>query len=139
VALVTKLAPQRSQLQRCETLPSLRSAEASGATIGSEQDSHLGKSRARGQKLTCDRTFSADCNMKPPYPPGTQIASRCRIFSTSAQFPTARSLMEISTALILGRGADLLIVRADRKEPLVVIPLRLAAEVAAGAEHSLPR
>ena len=42
--------------------------------------------------------------------------------------------MEISTALILGRGADLLIVRADRKEPL-----RLAAEVAAEAEHSLPR
>jgi hypothetical protein len=31
-------------------------------------------------------------------------------------------------------GADLLIVRADRKEPLVVVPLRLAAEVAAVAE-----
>jgi hypothetical protein len=27
---------------------------------------------------------------------------------------------------VLGNGADLLIVRADRKEPLVVIPLRLA-------------
>jgi hypothetical protein len=32
-------------------------------------------------------------------------------------------------------GADLLIVRADRKEPLVVLPLRLAAEVAAVAER----
>ena len=31
-------------------------------------------------------------------------------------------------------GNDLLIVRADRREPLVVIPLRLAAEVAAVAE-----
>jgi Holliday junction resolvase len=31
-------------------------------------------------------------------------------------------------------GADLLIVRCDRREPLVVIPLRLAAEVAAVAE-----
>ena len=33
-------------------------------------------------------------------------------------------------------SADLLIVRADRKEPLVVIPLRLAAEVAAKANPS---
>ena len=32
-------------------------------------------------------------------------------------------------------GNDLLIVRADRREPLVVIPLRLAAEVAAVAER----
>jgi hypothetical protein len=31
-------------------------------------------------------------------------------------------------------GRDLLIVRADRKEPLVVLPLRLAAEIAAKAE-----
>jgi hypothetical protein len=31
---------------------------------------------------------------------------------------------------------DLLIVRADRKEPLVVIPLKLAAEIAAKAEGS---
>ena len=31
-------------------------------------------------------------------------------------------------------GADLLIVRADRKEPLFGIPLRLATEVAAVAE-----
>jgi hypothetical protein len=31
-------------------------------------------------------------------------------------------------------GADLLILRADRHEPLVVIPLRLAAEIAAVAE-----
>jgi Holliday junction resolvase len=31
-------------------------------------------------------------------------------------------------------GADLLIVRADRKEPLIVVPLRLATEVAAVAE-----
>src|SRR6516164_3002528 len=103
MALGTKLAPQRSQLQRCETLPSVRSAEASGATIASEQDSHVGKSRARGQKVTCDRTFSADCNMKPPYPPGTRMASRRRIFSTSVQFRTARPLIELSTALILGR------------------------------------
>lgn len=29
---------------------------------------------------------------------------------------------------------DLLIVRADRKEPLVILPLRLAAEIAAKAE-----
>src|SRR3954447_7290253 len=29
---------------------------------------------------------------------------------------------------------DLLIVRADRKEPLVVLPLRLAAEIASAAE-----
>ena len=32
-------------------------------------------------------------------------------------------------------GNDLLIVRADRREPLVVIPLRLAAEIAAVAER----
>jgi Holliday junction resolvase len=32
-------------------------------------------------------------------------------------------------------GADLLIVRSDRHEPLVVLPLRLAAEVAAVAER----
>ena len=32
-------------------------------------------------------------------------------------------------------GADLLIVRADRCEPLVVIPLKLAAEIAAVAER----
>jgi hypothetical protein len=31
-------------------------------------------------------------------------------------------------------GADLLIVRADRSEPLVVLPLRLATEIAAAAE-----
>ena len=31
-------------------------------------------------------------------------------------------------------GADLLIVRADRHEPLVVVPLRFAAEIAAAAE-----
>jgi Holliday junction resolvase len=34
----------------------------------------------------------------------------------------------------LDGGADLLIVRADRCEPLVVIPLRLAAEIALAAE-----
>jgi len=33
---------------------------------------------------------------------------------------------------------DLLIVRADRKEPLVVLPLRLAAEIAAKAEGNKP-
>ena len=33
-------------------------------------------------------------------------------------------------------GRDLLIVRADRSEPLVVIPLKLAAEIAAKAEGS---
>jgi Holliday junction resolvase len=32
------------------------------------------------------------------------------------------------------KGADLLIVRADRREPLLVVPLKLAAEVAAVAE-----
>jgi Holliday junction resolvase len=32
-------------------------------------------------------------------------------------------------------GADLLIVRADRRELLVVVPLRLAAEIAAAAEQ----
>jgi Holliday junction resolvase len=31
-------------------------------------------------------------------------------------------------------GRDLLIVRADRKEPLVVLPLKLAAEIARKAE-----
>jgi Holliday junction resolvase len=31
---------------------------------------------------------------------------------------------------------DLLIVRADRSEPLVIIPLKLAAEIAAAAERS---
>jgi hypothetical protein len=31
-------------------------------------------------------------------------------------------------------GRDLLIVKADRREPLVVVPLRLAAEIAAVAE-----
>lgn len=30
---------------------------------------------------------------------------------------------------------DLLIIRADRSEPLVVLPLRLAAEIAAAAER----
>jgi hypothetical protein len=34
----------------------------------------------------------------------------------------------------LGRR-HLLIVRADRREPLVVLPLRLAAEIAAAAER----
>jgi Holliday junction resolvase len=33
-------------------------------------------------------------------------------------------------------GNDFLIVRADRAEPLVVIPLKLAAEIAAAAEKS---
>jgi Holliday junction resolvase len=33
-------------------------------------------------------------------------------------------------------GADLLMVRSDRREPLVVLPLRLAAEVAAVAESN---
>jgi Holliday junction resolvase len=32
-------------------------------------------------------------------------------------------------------GADLLVVRSDRHEPLVVIPLRLAIEIASAAEH----
>jgi hypothetical protein len=32
------------------------------------------------------------------------------------------------------RGRDILIVRADRSEPLVVLPLKLAAEIAAKAE-----
>ena len=32
-------------------------------------------------------------------------------------------------------GADLLIVRADRSEPLVVLPFRLATEIAAAAEY----
>lgn len=34
-----------------------------------------------------------------------------------------------------GAGADLLIIRADRLEPLVVIPLRLAADIAYAAER----
>jgi Holliday junction resolvase len=33
-------------------------------------------------------------------------------------------------------GRDLLIVKSDRHEPLVVIPLRLAAEIALTAEHA---
>jgi hypothetical protein len=33
-------------------------------------------------------------------------------------------------------GADLLIVKADRLEPLVVLPLKLAAEIAAQAEKN---
>ena len=33
-------------------------------------------------------------------------------------------------------GADFLVVRADRREPLVALPLRLAAEVANAAENS---
>jgi Holliday junction resolvase len=33
-------------------------------------------------------------------------------------------------------GADLLIVRADHREPLVVIPLKLAAEIAMAAERA---
>ena len=33
-------------------------------------------------------------------------------------------------------GRDLLIVRADRREPLVVLPLRLGVEVAKAAEQS---
>ena len=32
-------------------------------------------------------------------------------------------------------GRDLLVVKVDRREPLVVLPLRLAAEIAAAAEH----
>jgi Archaeal holliday junction resolvase (hjc) len=32
-------------------------------------------------------------------------------------------------------GRDVLIIRADRKEPLVVLPLRLAVEIAAAAER----
>jgi hypothetical protein len=33
-------------------------------------------------------------------------------------------------------GADLLIVRADRQEPLVVVPLKLAIEIAKAAEQN---
>ena len=33
-------------------------------------------------------------------------------------------------------GADLLVLKADRREPLVVIPLALAAEIAAMAERN---
>jgi hypothetical protein len=36
-------------------------------------------------------------------------------------------------------GADLLIVRADRSQPLVVIPFRLAIEIAKAAENSNSR
>jgi hypothetical protein len=32
-------------------------------------------------------------------------------------------------------GADVLVIKADRKEPLVCLPLRLAAEIAAAAER----
>jgi hypothetical protein len=32
-------------------------------------------------------------------------------------------------------GADMLVVRADRHEPLLVVPLRFAMEVAAAAEN----
>jgi len=32
-------------------------------------------------------------------------------------------------------GVDLLVVRADRREPLVVLPLRLAIEIASAAER----
>jgi hypothetical protein len=32
-------------------------------------------------------------------------------------------------------GRDLLVVKADRRDPLVVLPLRLAAEIAAAAER----
>jgi Holliday junction resolvase len=35
-------------------------------------------------------------------------------------------------------GADLLIVRADRSEPLVVVPLKLAIEIAKAAEWGRP-
>jgi Holliday junction resolvase len=33
-------------------------------------------------------------------------------------------------------GADLLIVRADRREPLVILPLKFAVEIAAAAERA---
>jgi Holliday junction resolvase len=33
-------------------------------------------------------------------------------------------------------GRDLLVVRADRRQPLVILPLRLAADIAAHAEQS---
>jgi hypothetical protein len=36
-------------------------------------------------------------------------------------------------------GADFLIVRADRSEPLVVVPFRLAIEIAKAAENSRMR
>src|SRR5262245_20720625 len=36
-------------------------------------------------------------------------------------------------------GVDLLIVRSDRSEPLVIIPLKLAAEIAAMAERGRVR
>lgn len=36
-------------------------------------------------------------------------------------------------------GRDLLIVKAARREPLVVVPLRLAAEIAKSAEHGRAR
>jgi hypothetical protein len=35
-------------------------------------------------------------------------------------------------------GAELLIVRADRQPPLVILPLRFAAEIAAAAERGRP-
>jgi hypothetical protein len=35
-------------------------------------------------------------------------------------------------------GADLLVLKADRREPLVVLPPRLAAEIAAAAESGPP-
>lgn len=36
-------------------------------------------------------------------------------------------------------GRDLLVVKADRREPLIVIPLTLAAEIAAAAERGKAR
>jgi hypothetical protein len=42
----------------------------------------------------------------------------------------------LSDLNVAGNGRDLLIVRADRREPLVLLPLRLAAEVALYAERS---
>jgi hypothetical protein len=79
-----------------------------------------------------ERGFAAE-KMSGMYKPGADISvpllgsdRRVEVKVRSAGFRELYGWLD---------GRDLLIVRADRREPLLVLPLRLAAEIAAAAER----
>jgi hypothetical protein len=79
-----------------------------------------------------DRGFAAE-KISGMYKPGADISvphlgrdRRVEVKVRSAGFRQLYSWLD---------GRDLLVVRADRREPLVILPLRLAAEVAQAAQR----
>ena len=79
-----------------------------------------------------DRGFAAE-KISGMYKPGADISvpllGRGRRVEVKVRSAGFRQLYEWLD------GRDLLIVRSDRRQPLVVLPLRLAAEVAQAAER----